>query len=372
MSGQPVVTVVMAAHNAERYVSETIDSILAQTLSEWELIAIDDGSTDATQKILDRYAANDPRIRLIRQNNSGLAASLNTGIAEARGSYIARIDADDVAMPHRLAIQIAWLDAHREVHALGSSAIYLADGIRSTKKITVPTEPSTIELALRRGNCMIHSTIMLRSDSVRKVGGYRKCFVAGQDYDLWLRMSEHGKLANLAEPLIYYRFHAEQAPHRKLSQQVWAVLAAQHSAIKRRASKPDPLDGVDEIIHSTLRNLGISELESDALASAFESRISTHFLLNQPGQAMDYGTAFANGVDQQQWRRIYKPRLDWQFGKYAWRHRRRFIGIKYALIAAVAQPSLLIRQPRHLCCRAIAQATLSSDWDNRSTLGTGR
>lgn len=343
MSSQPVVTIVMAARNAERYLSETMDSLLAQTFSAWELIAIDDGSTDTTRDILQRYAANEPRIHIIEQAGAGLAASLNNGIAAAQGKYIARIDADDIAMPQRLEKQVAWLEAHPNVDVLGSAALYLADGVRTTIAIHVPSEPAQIERAMQRGNCMIHPAVMMRSEAVRAAGGYRSCFVAAQDYDLWLRMLERGQLANLAEPLIYYRFHAEQAPLLKLRRQVWGVQAAQFAAGRRKAGEPDPLDGVDEITQEVVTKLGFTQREHNAIADAFESRIATHLLLGQREQAHAYGEALKAEVDTAHWRSLYRPRLQWQLAVDALRRRRAGAFIRHALAALVSQPSLLLR-----------------------------
>jgi hypothetical protein len=120
-------------------------------------------------------------------------------------------------------------------------------------------------------------------------GGYRTCFRAAQDYDLWLRMVEQGPIANIAEPLIYYRIHSEQATVRKLHQQVWGVIAAQHAARQRRAGRPDPLDGVAEITEATIRSFGVAPDESVAMAAAFEDRVATHLLLSQRPQALSYG-----------------------------------------------------------------------------------
>lgn len=335
----------MAAHNAARHLRETMDGILSQTCDRWEIVAIDDGSTDDTGDILDRYAASDPRIRIVRQANRGLAASLNTGIDAARGIYVARLDADDVPMPHRLATQIAWLDRHPDVVMVGTSALYLADGVRTNMLKSVPTEPRTIRRLLDRGNCMIHPTVMMRKEAVVAAGGYRTCFRAAQDYDLWLRMVEHGTIANIAEPLIYYRIHAEQATVRKLHQQVWGVLAAQHSARQRRAGRADPLDGVAALDESTIRTLGLALGEPAAMAAAFEDRVATHLLLSQRRQALAYADSIHSSADALQWRTLFKPRLEWQLAVDAWRHRRPLDAVWHALAALRSQPALLLRLP---------------------------
>jgi hypothetical protein len=327
MPSQPVVSIVMAAHNAARHLAETMDGIFAQTSDSWELIAIDDGSTDDTGDILDRYAKEDTRIRVIRQGNRGLAASLNSGVAEARGLYIARLDADDVPMPHRLATQVAWLDRHPEVVMVGSSAIYLAEGIRTNTLKSVPTDPRTIRRLLVHGNCMIHPTVVMRKSALMAAGGYRTCFRAAQDYDLWLRMVEQGPIANIAEPLIYYRIHSEQATVRKLHQQVWGVIAAQHAARQRRAGRPDPLDGVAEITEATIRS---------------------HLLLSQRPQALSYADSIQASADAIQWRTLFRPRLEWQLAVDAIRHRQPLAAVRHTIAALRSQPQLLLRLPARL------------------------
>jgi len=341
----------MAAHNAARHLAETMDGILAQTFDCWELIAIDDGSTDDTGDILDRYAEEDTRIRVIQQGNRGLAASLNSGVAEARGLYIARLDADDVPMPHRLATQVAWLDRHPEVVMVGSSAIYLAEGVRTNTLKSVPTDPRTIRRLLVHGNCMIHPTVVMRKSALMAAGGYRTCFRAAQDYDLWLRMVEQGPIANIAEPLIYYRIHSEQATVRKLHQQVWGVIAAQHAARQRRAGRPDPLDGVAEITEVTIRSFGVAPDESVAMAAAFEDRVATHLLLSQRQQAVAYAESIQASADSRQWKTLFKPRLNWQLAIDAYRQRRPLATVRHALTALLSQPQLLLRLPARLVSR---------------------
>jgi glycosyltransferase involved in cell wall biosynthesis len=338
----------MAARNAERYLSETMDSLLAQSFAAWEFIAIDDGSTDGTHHILQQYAEREARVRIITQQGAGLAASLNNGIAAASGKYIARIDADDIAMPQRLEKQVEWLDAHPDVHVLGTAALYLADGQRTNIPITVPTEPGLVAHALQRGNCLIHPAVMMRTEAVRMAGGYRACFIAAQDYDLWLRMAERGNLANLAEPLIYYRFHAEQAPLQKLRRQVWGVLAAQHAAAQRKSGEVDPLDDIEEITQDVITRLGLASREPRAIADAFESRIATHLLLGQRNAALDYGDALEAEVDASQWRSLYQPRLRWQLAVDALRHKRFGALMCNTVSALSSQPSLLPRVLRRI------------------------
>jgi hypothetical protein len=348
MPSNPVVSIVMAARNAAMHLQETMEGVLSQTFDSWELVAIDDGSSDDTGEILARYASLDSRIKVIRRSHRGLAASLNFGIAVAVGDYIARLDADDVPMPHRIATQVSWLNDHPEFAVVGSTALYLSDQGRTNTLKAVPTDHLSIRRLLLRGNCLIHPTVMMRKATFLAVGGYRECFSAAQDYDLWLRMIEHGSIANIAEPLIYYRIHNEQATVRKLQQQVWGTLAAQHSAIRRREGCADPLDAAVEINDLIIEHLGLSDSTASAMVAAFEDRVATHLLVSQRSQALLYADSFRATADRQQWSKLFRPRLHLQLVVDALRHGNVLDAGHYAALAIWSQPSLILRLPVRL------------------------
>ncbi|WKZ67344.1 MAG: glycosyltransferase [Flavobacteriales bacterium] len=206
----PLVTVLLPVHNASAYLQRTIDSISAQTLADHEVIAIDDGSTDGSAAILQAHAG--PRFRIIRHAaNQGLVASLNEGLAEARGRYIARMDADDLMHPERLERQAAWMDGHPEVAVLATCVgLINADGepcgTWDTDQRAV-TEADIADL-LPRTNCIAHPTVMLRRDAL---GGlrYEDRQRGAEDWDLWLRLMARGaRIAKLPEQLVQYRVHA--------------------------------------------------------------------------------------------------------------------------------------------------------------------
>lgn len=206
----PLVTVLMPVHNACAYLQQTIDSIRAQTLADHEVIAIDDGSTDGSAAILQAHAG--PRFRIIRHAaNQGLVASLNEGLAEARGRYIARMDADDLMHPERLERQAAWMDGHPEIAVLATRiGLINADGepcgTWDTDQRAV-TEADIADL-LPRTNCIAHPTVMLRRDAL---GGlrYDDRQRGAEDWDLWLRLMARGaRIAKLPEQLVQYRVHA--------------------------------------------------------------------------------------------------------------------------------------------------------------------
>lgn len=201
----PTVSVVVPIYNASRTIAASITSLLSQTLLDAEFLLINDGSTDETQDIIAEY--RDSRIRLLTQSNQGLAATLNRGLREARGRYIARLDADDVSLPGRLAKQVAFLDRHPQVSLLGTWA-EIRDGDRSTGRFhRHACSSSAIQLELLLDNPFVHSSVMMRADVVRQLGGYRveRSTRFPEDYDLWSRIAPEHDLGNLPEVLTVYR-----------------------------------------------------------------------------------------------------------------------------------------------------------------------
>lgn len=236
----PLISVVIPVYNAARWLPEAIDSIRQQTLPDFELLLIDDGSSDQTSEILAGYAERDHRIRVLSQRHLGLVSALNAGLASARAPFVARLDADDRAHPQRLAKQLAFLEHNPAVGLLGSWAQRIdADG-RRCGLIRPETRPDELKRLLLHANPFVHSTIMLRAELVRQVGSYRPAFEAAEDYDLLLRISEATCLANLAEPLIDYRRHTETMTARHRVRQCFSVRLAQRTAAIRQRTGLDP------------------------------------------------------------------------------------------------------------------------------------
>jgi glycosyltransferase involved in cell wall biosynthesis len=204
----PVVSVLMPVFEVERYVATAVESILAQTLRDLELVIVDDGSSDATGGICARIAARDPRVVLLREPHAGIVAALNRGLALARGRYLARMDGDDVALPGRLEAQVRHLEAHPELVALGSAIEVIDPEGVPLGAVVRPMDHEEIERELLRGyGSITHPAVVMRLEAVRAVGGYRPEFEYVEDQDLFLRLGERGRLANLATPLLRHREH---------------------------------------------------------------------------------------------------------------------------------------------------------------------
>jgi hypothetical protein len=199
----PRVSVVMPLFNAAPYVEKAVRSVLEQTYRDFELIIVDDGSTDGSAETV--RAITDPHIRLITKANEGIASALNAGVAAARGEFIARMDADDVAMPERLARQVAYMDAHSELGLLGTWAeIVDADGTR-VSAFEHPVTHERIQHDLLFDTPFAHPTMLIRRALLGSVGGYDGDPAIFEDHDLWRRMITRTRGANLPEHLLRYR-----------------------------------------------------------------------------------------------------------------------------------------------------------------------
>jgi glycosyltransferase involved in cell wall biosynthesis len=255
----PRVSVVLPVFNAARYVAEALDSILGQTLRDCECIVIDDGSTDGTPTILAGRAALDPRIRIVSRPNRGLTRTLNEGIGLARAAFVAIMNADDIASPGRLEKQVAFLDAHPRVAAVGSATITFAEAGPRKVVAEPPADPTALRSLLMRTSPFAHPTVMFRKQAVVDAGMYRPQFEPAEDYDLWLRLAERHDLANLTEPLLEYRVHAGQATARAFERVAVAMLAAQAAARLRQAGHRDPTPDLDTIDRDAAARLGVTD-----------------------------------------------------------------------------------------------------------------
>lgn len=272
----PGVSVVMSVRNGEAYLREAVDSILNQSFADFEFIIVNDGSTDATEAILAEYA-QDERVRICGQAQLGLIASLNRGCSLARGKYIARMDADDVAVQDRLLRQYSFLEDNSKVGAVGGATEIINVSGECLKIFRYPTTDNEIRSALFRGGCpLCHPAVMMRADAYAAAGGYRKLIVDAEDYDLWLRIADRFLLANLGDVVLKYRRHAAQVSIRRCGQQALSGAIARAAATRRRTGKPDGLDDLAEITPAVLESLGISELaRQSALARGYLTSIQS-------------------------------------------------------------------------------------------------
>jgi glycosyl transferase family 2 len=255
----PRISVVLPVRDGAAFLEQALESVLSQTLRELELIVIDDGSTDRTPEILAGAAARDRRVRVLPCGSGGVVPALNEGCAAASAPFIARLDADDVALPERLEQQVAVLDAHPEVGLVGGA--YFAIDPAGVRRATFrpPTHDAALRARLAKYNVFAHPAVAFRRDAFEQAGGYR--LAEAEDYDLWLRISEHWQLAAVPEPVLEYRYHHGQVSLARAHDQALATLAAQAAAELRRAGRADPLDGITRATPKLLADLGFSPAE---------------------------------------------------------------------------------------------------------------
>lgn len=235
MSHTPLISVLMPVYNAERYVAQAVDSILAQTCSDFEFLMIDDGSTDQSRAILQKYAIVDPRIRLISRANTGYAVALNEMLNLAHGEYVARMDADDIALPDRFKLQVEFLRQNPDCVCVGGAFNLIDEQGRLLTHLQVPVADTEIQKAALAGHGSIcHPTVMMPRAVLLEMGGYNVEMQPAEDLDLWLRLGEVGKLANLPESVLNYRLHSKSVSEQQGAYQRQKALAACQQAWRRR------------------------------------------------------------------------------------------------------------------------------------------
>ena len=215
----PLVSVVMPTYNSERFLGDAIESIINQTFRDFEFIIVADKSSDRSYLILDDYAKKDNRIKVFMEKKKGLIASLNKGCQLAKGKYIARMDADDISRPHRLEMQLQYLEEHPEIGVLGTGIRYIDEAGRLGKSVRNPRDPKLIKFYLHLENCFVHPSIMMRRETIEHLGFYNPEAIHAEDYDLWARATSVTQVSNLQDILLEYR--------------VWSGGISSHNALSR-------------------------------------------------------------------------------------------------------------------------------------------
>lgn len=267
----PRITVLLPVYNGMPHVRHAVDSLLAQTLQDFVLHIVDDGSTDGTATYLDTI--DDPRVKITHQHNSGLAVTLNRMIAEADTEFLARMDADDVCLPERFSRQVDFLDHHPEVAVVGTRQGYVR-GLNSMARFSIfgktiipsyspPMSRPPYWHPADDGHILVHSSVMMRTSVIRSVGGYPE-IVPGQDLALWYRLANHGHLmAHLNEILLLIRISPGGISSKNLARQyhTWCHI----SESWKRERDGLPIVSLDEYIAKhQLTQRQIGDLESKA------------------------------------------------------------------------------------------------------------
>ena len=275
---RPAISVVMAAYNGADLIGETLDSLWAQTFSDFEVIVVDDCSTDDTLDVL--CACPDPRLQVIAATkNMGPVHSRNRAFAAARGRYVAGLDQDDICLPDRFARQVAYLDTHPDVVLLGTAAAVLEDGAVTSGIKSPVTTPLLVAWLLRIENPLVWSTVMVRRDAVPAGDFTRPDILYAEDFDLYHRMALIGGVARIDDPLLLYRKHGGGASKRyadtmqasatRVLAESYAAAGAEHPQADARMIVEFLMRGIPVPDRATLEQLGalIARLQSQFLAT---------------------------------------------------------------------------------------------------------
>jgi glycosyltransferase involved in cell wall biosynthesis len=291
--GQPKITVLMPCFNSELTIRESIESVLQQTYTDFELLVINDGSRDTSGEIIEAFARADMRVRVVSQENQGIVSALNSGVELSRGSYIARLDSDDIAEAQRLERQIGFMESHPALALVGSFYTEIPSGVTHR----MPTGSRQIREFLRhRGNAFVHSSVMMKRDICKALGGYRGFLPHAEDYDLWTRIADNYQVENIPEYLVRYRRQSTSISFLHLEQQAISALAVRRLSALRRNGGEEPDLGTGPITIETLTKLGCSlETVCEDMIRWIEWNGSTIF---EPGAEQDIKVKFERLVEK--------------------------------------------------------------------------
>jgi glycosyltransferase involved in cell wall biosynthesis len=256
MATAPALSVIMSVYNNAAHLYPCVQSILQQHFGDFEFLIVDDGSTDGSTEILRQLAADDARIRIFIRENKGLVASLNALVDAARAPLLARMDSDDIAMPQRFAMQIAYMAAYPDVGILGTNTHDLDEvGLLLPVPAIYPSSPADVRRLLEMGPPVCHPSVMMRTELIRDLGGYRAAFRHAEDYDLWLRAARVTQITSLPERLLLYRRSAQQIsqkyaiPQAKAAAIAWLDYEHTRNGQSSLFDDCDDLPEIDELDH---------------------------------------------------------------------------------------------------------------------------
>ena len=293
-------TVAINVYNGMPYLPEAVESILAQTLTDFKLLIVNDGSTDSSRAYL--ATLDDSRIRIIDQSNQGCSAASNTAIQQCRTPYLARMDADDLAHPERMERQLAYLEEHPNVGMIGAQTACMGD--RATgPSIRLPSTHEEIWRALNGGfHAMAHPTLMMRTELIRRIGGYWPYRLADDDVDVMLRMGEISELANLDRVLLHYRVRQDSISGMDVEGMRFSCKFAVELAHRRKLQLP-------AITPDEFRQLRESRPWIEKISESVELYARTQYRLAIEEM---YGNNRLRGRVRLAWAALCSPRLTMQ------------------------------------------------------------
>lgn len=275
----PAISVLLPVYNGQEYIEASVKSILDQTFSDFELLILDDGSTDSTPALVQRFS--DPRVCLFRLDHVGLVAALNFGIERARGTFLARMDADDLAMPQRFATQIAHFENFPELDIVCSDVIIIdgqgrPSGRQSQARFT--NEVLRDGLLFRRAiKPLIHPSVMMRRVAATDLGGYRS-FTHAEDHDLWLRAIDRYRFARISTPLLRYRVYSGGISRMRQAEQAAASAMSAVNYLVLQSTQIDLFAERPEIFYDAQASLA-RQLDAEVLEAALAFRRARTMIL---------------------------------------------------------------------------------------------
>jgi GT2 family glycosyltransferase len=265
----------MSVHNGGHFLRDAVESILGQTFANFEFLVIDDGSTDGSGVLLERFAQRDHRVRVVHQENAGLTRSLNRGLALARGDFIARMDADDVSERNRIQAQLDFLRSHTEITVLGTSDKVIDGAGRTLTEERRPRDPQVVRWAMSYGCALCHPSVIFRRRAIQAVGGYGPGFRYAQDYDLWTRLVMKGtKMSSIPECLVRYRISGSNISVARKQEQRQCALRIGHRYVEWLLQRQVPEEEVSQMqVLLNQRRMASTRLWRRAMALCGELRV---------------------------------------------------------------------------------------------------
>jgi glycosyltransferase involved in cell wall biosynthesis len=235
----------MTVYNGERYLRESVESVLRQSFRDFEFVIVDDGSTDATPSILEECEKLDPRVRVTRRQHAGVSEAAVAGCARATGPLLARMDADDVALPTRFEQQVAFLETHPEVGVLGTRLEIIDEDGKALRTSDPPRSHALAAWRLLLWPAVAHPSVMMRRALLEQAGGYDTAFKYAADYELWTRLVEVTRFANLPATLVRYRVHEGMVTRRARQAQLEATDRIRRRFLARLLGREPPREQRD-------------------------------------------------------------------------------------------------------------------------------
>lgn len=244
----PEISVLMCVFNGEKYLAESVESILSQSFRDFEFIIVDDGSTDHSYELLASYARSDERINLLHQPlNLGITPSVKNGLNYCSGKYIARMDQDDISLPLRLQTQYQYLEKHPEIDAIGAGFEFIDSAGNRIVKFPDRESDAMIVRHQMLYHCMLHNpSVMMKSEYYKKYNEnhLEEAYYGADDYHFWLRMNNESLYSNLSDTLLLYRRHQVQVSNKDSSKQLDSILRSAHEAFESLLEMPISVEGL--------------------------------------------------------------------------------------------------------------------------------